>query len=232
MSRIVILSAGKSSRLGGRNKLSLTAGGLPVLEWHRRFAEGMQAAIVTRPEDAGATALAAPWADRVIGHSEFDGPVGALAAYLRTYPEKETLRVIFADTLLPPQPLPSVDFVGIAPAPARRWDLPNYEGTFVRGTPLVEVCIGLYQFSDHPALIRAAEKATRDASCHGESEVGFYRLLNHYHSEQGLFHRRVRGWWDCGDEDARRRVPAWESVLVQEPYEDKIGALIPVGLTR
>ena len=230
--RILILSAGRASRLGGVNKLLQSAGGLPVLEWHRRFAEGHQVAIVTTPQDAGMIALSAPWADRVVGHGDFDGPVGALAAYLRAYPDPEPLVVLFADTLLPPQSLSGRDFVGVAPAPARRWDFPDLSGFFVRGVPQVEVCVGVYGFSDHPALIKGITQAFTDAAFDGEKEVGFFRLLNAYHSDSGLYHVRVRGWHDCGDQESRAKVPAWESVILEDPQADRISGRIHAGFTR
>jgi hypothetical protein len=142
--RAVVLSAGKASRLGGVNKLLITAGDRPVYEWHRALLEGYRTAVVSRPADAGEIAIRLPWVDRVVGHPEPDGPVGALAAYLDAYPEDEDLLVLYADTLLVPQPLPGGDWVGVAPAPARRWDFPTDRGHWARGVIDVPVCVGIY----------------------------------------------------------------------------------------
>jgi len=141
--RAVILAAGKATRLGGENKLLVNAGGVPVARWHERLLRGIPATIVTRSEDVRAVADAATWA-RVIPHDELDGPVGALKAYrsIARYPDEETI-VLFADTLLVPQPLPNGSWVGLAPAPARVWDLPSPWG-WTRGKPTLLVCVGIY----------------------------------------------------------------------------------------
>ena len=39
--RLVILSAGKATRLEGKNKLLVEADGVPVHEWHRRAKQSL-----------------------------------------------------------------------------------------------------------------------------------------------------------------------------------------------
>lgn len=211
----VILAAGKSTRLGGSNKLLVEAGGLPVHAWHERLLDGIPTAIVTRTEEAAEVALALPWVARVIGHSAYDGPVGALAAYLDAYTDEGELLVLFADTLIAPQPrIPSGDWVGVAYAPARRWDFPTPEGWYSRGVPLVEVCVGAYSFSSIPDLTKAVEIARVEAAKAGEVDVPMTRLLNAYMTLHRIDPLHVYSWHDAGDWDAIDRVPDYRSATI------------------
>ncbi len=215
--RAVVLSAGKASRLGGVNKLLITAGDRPVYEWHRALLEGYRTAVVSRPADAGEIAIRLPWVDRVVGHPEPDGPVGALAAYLDAYPEDEDLLVLYADTLLVPQPLPGGDWVGVAPAPARRWDFPTDRGHWARGVIDVPVCVGIYRFAYPAELRKAIVGAREDAEAIGVSDVPMTLLLNRYAREVSLPWNRIRGWHDAGDPEALSRVPKWLDAVREDP---------------
>lgn len=211
----VILAAGKSTRLGGSNKLLVEAGGLPVHAWHERLLGDIPTAIVTRTEEAAEVALALPWVSRVIGHSKYDGPVGALAAYLEAYRDEGELLVLFADTLIAPQPrIPSGDWVGVAYAPARRWDFPTTEGWYARGVPLVEVCVGAYSFSSVPDLTKAIEIARSEAAKAGEVDVPMTRLLNAYMTLHRIDPLHVYSWHDAGDWEAIDRVPDYQSATI------------------
>lgn len=230
MRRAVILSAGKSTRLGGRNKLTVSAGGREVAEWHRALLDGFRIAVVAPQSDAGALAVQFPWVDRVVAHSRADGPVGALSAYLSAYRDDEEIVVLFADTLLPPQPLPKGDWVGIANAPQRRWDFPGENSTYLRGTLAFPVCVGIYSFAWISKLREAVAEAIEDGTIHGETDVPMIRVLNRY--APGLYQMPVRGWHDAGDPEALARVPAWSDVLYENPEIPEVAGIVPVRWTR
>ena len=226
MRRAIILAAGRATRLGGENKLLVNAGGVPVARWHERLLRGVPTTIVTRSEDVRAVADAATWA-RVIPHDELDGPVGALKAYrsIARYPDEETI-VLFADTLLVPQPLPNGSWVGLAPAPARVWDLPSPWG-WTRGKPTLLVCVGIYAFADPARLDAAIARLTVSP------EVPFSELLDSYSLTTQLNSNTVRGWHDAGDRDAIARVPDFEAALVEDPHSrDGVVGWVDVALTR
>ena len=226
--RAVILAAGKSTRLGGENKLLVEAGGVPVHQWHERLLRDIPTTIITRPEDVTAVADAASWA-KVIPHDKFDGPVGALAAYLQIYLDRsDELLVLFADTLLVPQPLPERSWVGVAPAPARTWDLYAPWG-WTRGVPYLPVCVGIYSFDYPERLRRAVKRATE----HSEGkDLPMIELLNEYARSTPLRDNPVRGWYDAGDTDAIRRVPNFEGALLQDPTRLETVGWLDVALTR
>jgi CTP:molybdopterin cytidylyltransferase MocA len=101
---IVILAAGKASRLGGTNKLLVEAAGMPVHEWHRRAVGNEPTYAVVRSDDVGRVLSAAPWLSGVIPHDEADGPSGALLSASTSLPDG-ALTVLFSDTLLPEVPM-------------------------------------------------------------------------------------------------------------------------------
>ena len=118
---IVILAAGKATRLGGVNKLLVEAAGLPVHEWHRRAAGDQATYAVVRGEHEKAVLSAAPWLTGVIPHDEADGPSGALLSASTGLPGGD-LTVLFADTLLPQVPTHHGNWLGVAHAPCLNWN--------------------------------------------------------------------------------------------------------------
>ena len=210
MKPVVILAAGRSTRLGGVNKLMVNAGGLPVHEWHRRAFPDANISIVVQDGFVRPIEDEIPWADSVIGTNKFNGPVGALDAYLAQATQTDGLVVAFADTLIPPQPIPAGDWVGIAAAPARRWDMPSARGHWVRGIPRVPVCVGIYSFADMVALREASAAAHEDAQTIGENETSMTMLLNRYGLDIPWF--KIRGWHDAGDPAAVASVADWQTV--------------------
>ena len=224
--RAVILAAGKATRLGGENKLLVEAGGVPVARWHERLLRGIPTTVVTRTEDVKAVSEAVTWA-KLVAHDELDGPVGALKAYrsMVRHPEEETL-VIFADTLLVPQPFPEGSWVGVAPAPARVWDLPSPWG-WTRGKPYLSVCVGIYAFDNARRLDDAIGLLTVGP------DVPFAKLLHAYALSSRLKENTVRGWHDAGDRDAISRVPDFEEALFEDPpAKDDVVGWVDVALTR
>jgi CTP:molybdopterin cytidylyltransferase MocA len=230
--RAVILSAGKASRLAGKNKLLVDAGDRRVSDWHRALLDGYRTAVVTRPVDAAEIAIALPWVDRVVGHPEADGPVGALSAYLSAYPEDEEIVVLFADTLLVPQPLPAGDWVGVAAAPARRWDFPAENGHWARGVVDLPVCVGIYAFAYPAELRRAIVGAREDAETIGVSDIPMTLLLNRYAREATLPWKRIRGWHDAGDPEAIALVPRWEEAIRDDPTPREVDGTLTVRWRR
>ena len=227
---VVILAAGRATRLGGVNKLMVTAGGLPVHEWHRRAFKGASISIVVHDDAVRSVESEVPWADAVIGTNKFNGPVGALDAYLRQTNQTDGLIVVFADTLIPPQPFPAGDWVGVAAAPSRRWDMPSPYGHWIRGIPRVPVCVGIYGFADTSVLRQSATAAHADAATIGEKETGMTMLLNRYGLD--IPWCKVRGWHDAGDPAAIASVPKWESVVNSRDEIESVEGAIEARWTR
>jgi len=200
--RIVILNAGKSTRLDGQNKLLVSAGGQPVYRWHLRAFADAHIAIVTKSEDIEVTRQAMPTVDRIIAHDQTDGPAGALAAYLQLH-DDDNLIVAYSDTLIGPQPLPEGDWVGIAPLSSRAWDYRQPGGEWAHLVPTICVANGLYAFSDLDYLRAClAELGTRP-------DQHLPDLLNLYERERPMHDLPIAGWHDAGDYAALARVPTF-----------------------
>lgn len=199
--RALILAAGRASRLGGRNKLLVEAGGQPVHAWHRRALEGFEIGAVIRPHDAEAIHSEIPWLSPIVEHDAQDGPVGALLAYLEQERSSDPLTVIYADTLLPKIPQEEISWVGLAKAPGRIWDY--YDGEWTRGIPYLEVCLGAYGFSCITCLRTIARNLI--AKANGE-EVHMATLLAAYDGEHLIQRLHLEGWQDAGDPEAIARV--------------------------
>jgi len=197
--KAVILAAGKSTRLAGENKLLVNAGGIPVHEWHRRALKGFDVGAVVRPTDFSEVNEAMPWLEKIMGHGVYDGPVGALHAYIRTM--NEPITVVYGDTLLPEVPTEDADWVAVARAPWRVWDY--YDGEWTRGVPYVQVCVGAYRFSCISCVKHIAKNLLDNAD--GE-EVHMVDLIRSYSEEHIIQRLRVEGWQDAGDLDAIARV--------------------------
>lgn len=203
MNNAVILAAGKSSRLGGENKLLAIAAGKPVHEWHHELLETYETATVTSVQDSVIIAANMPWA-RIIGYDGFDGPVGALIAYLNSANAEITnLTVIFADTLLRemPQPLLDGDWVAMSAAAGRVWDY--WDGAWVRGVPYVKVCVGAYHFTCLNCVRSIGNQLLADKT---SPEVSMAQLLEIYDQEHKMEHVMVRDWQDAGDPEALAKV--------------------------
>jgi hypothetical protein len=200
---IVILAAGRATRLGGTNKLLVEAAGLPVHEWHRRAAGKQPTYAVVRPDDEKAVLSAAPWLAGVIPHAEADGPSGALLSASTALPEG-ALTVLFADTLLPQVPTQEGDWVGVATAPWRIWDYydASTEGGWTRGVPEVLVCCGIYRFTNRELL----NDICYDLKLGSTNEVHMADVLRSYAPHQPLTELIVTGWQDAGAPDALKRV--------------------------
>jgi hypothetical protein len=206
--RVVLLNAGKSTRLGGHNKLFVNAGGVPVHRWHQRALADHEVALVTRTEDIPRSLAELPWLTRVVGHDLLDGPLGALSAYLNAFNDDEQIAVLYSDTLFPEQPLPTGDWVGVAPLITRTWDhlVGAGEGRrWVKQTPDLDVGVGIYGFADL-ALLRdcIARLGTKE-------DAHLPELLNLYGARVGVGTHRIVGWHDAGDPDALSRVPSFDS---------------------
>ena len=202
---IVLLAAGKSTRVGGANKLLVEAAGEPVHEWHKRAASGRATVAVVNAKHAQQVREEAPWLSSIIEHDAHDGPGGALLAFDRAKPHGEII-VLFADTLLQRVPDVHGDWVGVAPAPGRVWDYYDKVEGWTRGVPAVLVCCGVYRFTNRPLLREVLEELVAEAN-----EVHIADVLRVYSERQRLSELVIDGWQDAGDTEALRRVHRLES---------------------
>jgi hypothetical protein len=199
LTRAVVLSAGRASRLSGVNKLLVKAAGKTVLQWHERAFSGWRLDAVVRVADV-VSVLRAGWqGGTLVGTDECDGPAGALRSYVAAVQLDEPIVVVFADTLLHDVPADGGDWVGVAPAPWRVWDY-RVGDTWMRGVPTFEVCVGLYRFDDASALREAL-----NALPFG-TEVPMTALLREYEKKRRLGTVLVQGWQDAGDREALAKV--------------------------
>jgi len=194
--RVLILNAGKATRLDGHDKLFVEAGGVPVHEWHRRAYDGLDVALVTR------TGKATPdWITRVHRHDASDGPLGAVNSYLQAYDDDKELLVVYADTLIAKQDLPDGDWVGVSLLLQRRWDHVNRYGQWVNDILPQQVGVGVYRFADLDLLRRCIESLDIKLDHHLPD------LLNLYAASRYLAPFTLVGWHDAGDWAALSRVP-------------------------
>lgn len=186
MDNVVILAAGKSTRLNGYSKLLVQAAGTTVLEWHMRALKGAIAGVVVRPNEAGVIYLSG-WRGPIVETDDTRGPARALERYLVDTGVQGPITVIYGDTVLPEIPSAPGSWVGVAEAPSYRvWDYHNTV-RWTRGATKGEVCIGLYRFDD-------AEKLHDTIRSLRSSEM--IDVLEAYGDMQPLV---VEGWQDTGD---------------------------------
>ena len=81
MDNVVILAAGKSTRLNGYSKLLVQAAGTTVLEWHMRALKGSLAGVVVRPGEAQKIYLSG-WRGPIVESVESRGPAGGLVGFV------------------------------------------------------------------------------------------------------------------------------------------------------
>jgi hypothetical protein len=199
--RLVILSAGRSTRLDGRNKLLVEADGMPVHEWHKRARGNLITDVVVGQADWSSVHKATEqWVSRVKFHTEFDGAGGALRHYVFDTWHDGGLIVLFADTLLETVPSFSGSWVGVAPGPWRVWDYPDGKGNWVRGVPQVPVCCGVYRFHDIH-LLRAAFRRLPMGDT-----LDMIDVLNIYQTLTRVEMVNVHNWQDAGDHVALSKV--------------------------
>jgi len=201
MRRVVILAAGRSSRLGGKNKLLVKAGNKLVAEWHRQLLANTYVAAVVRPSDFYEIDETMPWLSCLLSHKEYDGPAGALLSYLNTDTSGEPLTVLFADTLLRELPDADGDWVGIAQVTGRVWDY--WDGEWTRGVPFIQVCVGAYQFSCMDCLKGILRVLIADNE---GREVSMAEVLRRYDGNHMLEHVHCDDWQDAGDPEAIAKV--------------------------
>ena len=199
--RLVILSAGKATRLEGRNKLLVEADGIPVHEWHRKAKQNSITDVVVHEGDWLAVNKAVGgWVSRVMSHDQYDGPGGALRYYVNDTWHDGGLVVLFADTLLTHIPANTGSWAGVAPGPWRVWDYPDPHKGWNRGEPKFNVCCGVYRFSDINKL-RAAFRRLPIGD-----PLDMVDVLNMYETIERVELLDVRGWQDAGDPVALSRV--------------------------
>jgi hypothetical protein len=186
MDNVVVLAAGKSTRLNGYSKLLVQAAGTTVLEWHMRALKGALAGVVVRPGESGRVYLSG-WRGPIVETDDTRGPARALERYLVDTGVNGPITVVYGDTVLPELPNSPGSWVGVAEAPSRRvWDYHNGI-RWTRGATVGEVCIGLYHFDDAQRLhdvIRSLRS----------SEM--IDVLEAYGEMKPLI---IEGWQDTGD---------------------------------
>jgi len=202
--RVLILAAGKSTRLEGRCKMLIEAAGKPVWQWHSEAWEGnridaiVQSADAKQLEDSGFRGL-------VCKDDKLGGPVGALRRYVSLLPTDFPFPLIvsFADSLIKSGVYDTGDWVGISNAPlVRAWDYPDGE-YWVRGVPRISVCMGLYRFEDVPTLQFVLEGMEHQIF---NKEIPMVELITEYQKLRPMRQLRIDGWQDAGDWEAIQRV--------------------------
>lgn len=201
--RVLILSAGKSTRLDGTCKMLVEAAGKPVWQWHSDAWEGSRIDVIVRSADAKRLEDAG-FRGFVYEDDQLGGPVGALRRYVSLLPSDfpYPLVVSFADSLIKCRIFETGDWVGIASAPGRVWDYPDGK-YWMRGVPRVDVCMGLYRFESVPTLQFALQELDSKIAY---KEVPMVELITEYEKLRPMKKLRIDGWQDAGDWEAIRKV--------------------------
>lgn len=193
----IVLAAGKATRLNGMCKALVHVAGRRAID---RQAEvlGAKPTVVVRTEDAQAVEAAGY---DVVVCDELGGPTRALRAALDAL-EPDTVRVLFADTMLRTVPEPGNWVLYDYAYGGREWDtVHNYSnGVFSARawfpeTDYRSVAVGAYSFTDSPTLRATIDRVPDDGP--------LAWLLNAYpHLLNGI---RAHGWQDIGDLEAIQR---------------------------
>lgn len=201
MRTLVILAAGKSTRLDGAFKPNLLVGGQRMIDWQRQAAHADRTVLVAHedthfPEPGVHTV----WTDRQ------DGPAQALGVGLKLVWKGEVL-VTLADTWWSTTPEGS-DWVGVCRAEGgRAWDYPegdSYNRSHVSAHRVLDVCVGLYCFSDCEELVKAVGKAMDTRT--SDREVSMAEVLHFY--DRTLLNVQIPEWLDVGSTETWRHADA------------------------
>ena len=201
--RVLILAAGKSTRLDGKCKMLVEAAGKPLWQWHADAWEGNRVDAVVRSADAKQLEDSG-FGGLVCKDDKLGGPVGALRRYVSLLPLDFPFPLIvsFADSLIKCGIYDGGDWVGISHAPGRVWDYPDGK-YWMRGVPRVDVCVGLYRFDHVPTLQFALEEMREPMF---GQEISMVDLITEYEKFRPMRQLRIDGWQDAGDPEAIRRV--------------------------
>jgi len=199
LAKTIVLAAGKGTRLDGNCKLLVEADGKQVHRWHSE-AWGKNIDALVQPDHVDPL-LSAGWRGLAIGLDVGGGPARALLEYMDIVQEQGRVTVIYADSLIK-APIDALgDWVGVSVAPGRAWDY--WDGfDWVRGTPKIEVCCGIYQFEDGKLLLDILEEIEYPDS----GEVGMTAVLRRYDHKRRLERLLIKDWQDAGDWDALKKV--------------------------
>ena len=198
--RVVVLSAGKSTRLDGICKMLVSVKDKPAHRWHTDAWMAVPVDAVVLNKDVDALDSSEWEGSRIYGYDGGGGPASALLHYLSKTSHSDTLIVSFADSLIKGPVMEPGDWVGVANMPInRQWDYPA-AGGWIRGKPRVQVCMGLYQFTDLDALRFAIDATTPTRFA---AEVPMVDVLTQYQKIHPLKELFIGGWQDAGD---------WESI--------------------
>jgi hypothetical protein len=206
--QVVVLAAGRSTRLDGKCKLIVHAAGKPIHQWHTDAWINSNVDAVVRSEHKQEI-LNDNWAgSALVGFNGNGGPVGALQAYLEA-PEalldaSEGIVVAYADSLIKSPIYEGGSWVGIAYAPGGRvWDYPQ-GSSWERGVPRVDVCMGIYRFHSVAALESVLRNVPMPTAIN--PEVAMIEVIKSYEKEYTMRKLRIDGWQDAGDWGSIARV--------------------------
>lgn len=199
MSTLVILAAGKSSRLQGLYKPNLVVGGKRMIDWQMTAAQTEYTVVVAHDSQVFPETK---WNVKTTYTRKQWGPASALCQGLNFVLE-EPVVVALADTWWRHTPGGS-DWVGVSPAQGgRSWDYPqgtSFTRSFVPANHRLDVCVGLYSFSDIPALKSAVNLALDHRA--KDREVSMAEVLHFY--ELPLRCEQIPEWLDVGDPESWR----------------------------
>lgn len=199
LAKTIVLAAGKSTRLDGNCKLLVEADGKLVHKWHSD-AWGKKIDALVQPDHVDPL-MSAGWGGLAIGLDCAGGPARALLEYMNIVQEHGRVTVIYADSLVKSRIDAPGDWVGVSVAPGRAWDY--WDGfDWVRGTPKIEVCCGIYQFEDGKLLLDILQEIEYPDS----SEIGMTAVLRRYDHKRRLERVLIEDWQDAGDWNALKKV--------------------------
>lgn len=206
--QVVVLAAGRSTRLDGKCKLIVHAAEKPIHQWHTDAWINAKVDAVTRNEHVQEI-LNDNWAGAaLVGFDGDGGPVGALRAYLEApgalLDASAGLVVAYADSLIKSPIYEQGSWVGVAHAPGGRvWDYPQ-NNSWTRGVPRVEVCMGIYRFHSVEALRSVLQSVPLPSP--SNKEVAMIEVIKSYEKEYTMTKLRIDGWQDAGDWESIARV--------------------------
>jgi len=186
----IVLAAGKASRLGGSCKALIEVAGRRAID---RQAELLSdPLVVVRSKHAQAVVDAGY---RPVVCDTLGGPIRALRTALEEVDDRDTVRVVFADTMLRTIPEPGNWVLYDYAYGGREWDTVHLYTTGVfsarswfPASDYRAVAVGAYSFTDVPTLRATIRRVPDDGP--------FAWLLNAYpHLLSGI---RAHGWQDVG----------------------------------
>lgn len=203
--RVVVLAAGKSTRLDGQCKMLVRVKDRPVHRWHTDswMVIPVDTVVLTKHVDELAED---GWDGQdIYGYDGGGGPVGALRYYLENTTHRGVLLVSFADSLLKGPVVDPGSWVGVAHMPMHRhWDYPILN-SWMRGAPRIDVCMGLYQFEDID-ILREVVNNLPEKRFPDYADRPMVDVIVEYNKRRKMRNLHIGGWQDAGDWEAISRI--------------------------